>query len=1087
MQGLSSEGRAPIRKDGSGSGPGPRLISRLLRRQLHGAPQLIQDNAEILPRPRINRFASKLRPSPGINGLRRLEEGCRLIELQHVTGLEMKPGPDPHRNGDLPLGCKGRFHGGKVRRHGKAIKVRREIGHGVTRPVSPSTRPPTPDFPLEPSPPRTTFDPVRGIDFRFVQGGLHLPARTLWLDAHQPVGPGETVFVSHAHSDHTADHAEVILTEPTRRLMRARVGGTRTEHVLPFGQSVDLRDLLARPHLPHTALTLLPAGHVLGSAMSLLESDDGSLLYTGDFKLRAGASSEPCQTRHADTLVMETTFGRPEYVFPPTAEVLAGILRFCREAIDNDEIPILLGYSLGKAQEILAALRDAGLPTMLTDAVARLTAVYEGLGIPFPSVSSLDPARAAGHVVVAPPGGNLQALRRKLGSTRVAVLTGWAINPGCRFQYQADAAFPLSDHADYPDLVDLVRRVNPRRVFTLHGFAAEFAADLRAAGIEAWALSQEEQLELGIGRSVNGLDALTPARSRLAEAPAPTPTPEPQPAGPESLAAFAALCRAVAAERSKLAKTRLVAAYLRALPAPTVPPVTAWLTGNAFGPGDGRSLQVGGAALRDAVCEVAGLTPDDFRNAYLKHSDTGDTAAELLSRRPVPAVESPSLAETIAAHDRIADARTAAGKRAQLSALLHRCDAPTARAAVKIVTGNLRIGLKEGLVEEAIAEAFNVPPERVRRANLLIGDLGQVAGLAQAGQLAHAGLVPGRPVKVMLASPEPTANEVWQRVLEWQPTPDAATATDAGAWVEHKYDGIRCQAHRVDGRVRLWTRDLKEVTGSFPELVTALGALPADVILDGEILAVDGERIRPFADLQRRLGRVGDDLFLGGDIPVAYVAFDLLWESGTDHLDHPLAERRARLEALPGFDGLTLRRARVERISTREALSDAFARARAAGNEGLMIKDPASTYAPGRRGLSWIKWKQALATLDCVIVGAEYGHGRRRTVLSDYTFAVRNDSGALKVIGKAYSGLTDAEIADLTGHLLAATVRQRGRYHEVRPEIVLEIAFDRIQPSNRHDSGLALRFPRIVRIRTDKRPADIDTLATARRLCATPC
>lgn len=1082
---MSAEGRATIREGGSGSEPGPRLLRCLLRGQLHGAPQLIHHSAEVLPLPRIDRFASKLVPGLGINGLRRLEEGCRLIELQHITRLEMEPGPNPHRNGDLPLGRKGGFHGERVRRNSKELKVRCETGCGMTRPVSPHTRPPIPDFPLEPSPPRTTFDPVRGIDFRFVQGGLHLPARTLWLDAHHPVGPGETVFVSHAHSDHTADHAEVILTEPTRRLMRARVGGTRTEHVLPFGQSVDLRDLLGRPHLPATTLTLLPAGHVLGSAMSLLESDDGSLLYTGDFKLRAGASSEPCETRRADTLVMETTFGRPEYVFPPTAEVLAGILRFCREAIDNDEVPVLLGYSLGKAQEILSALRDAGLPTMLTEAVARLTAVYEGLGIPFPSASSLDPARAAGHVVVAPPGGNLQALRRKLGPSRVAVLTGWAINPGCRFQYQADAAFPLSDHADYPDLVDLVRRVQPRRVFTLHGFAAEFAADLRAAGIEAWALSQEEQLELGIGRSVNGLDALTPARTRLAAAPPPGPTPELQPAGPESLAAFAALCRAVAAERSKLAKTRLVAAYLRAVPSPTLPRVTAWLTGNAFGPADGRSLQVGGAALRDALCEVAGLTADDFRNAYLKHSDTGDTAAELLSRRTVPTVGSPSLAETIATHDRIADARTAAGKRAHLTALLHRCDAPTARAAVKIVTGNLRIGLKEGLVEEAVAEAFNLPPERVRRANLLVGDLGQVAGLAQSGQLAHAGLVPGRPLKVMLASPEPTAAEVWQRVLEWQPTPDVATG--AGAWVEHKYDGIRCQAHRVDGRVRLWTRDLKEVTDSFPELVTALGALPADVILDGEILAVDGERIRPFADLQRRLGRAGDDLFLGGDIPVAYVAFDLLWESGTDRLDQPLAERRARLEALPGFDGLTLRRARVERLSSREALTDAFARARAAGNEGLMIKDPASTYAPGRRGLSWIKWKQALATLDCVIVGAEYGHGRRRAVLSDYTFAVRDDSGALKVIGKAYSGLTDAEIADLTGRLLAATVRQRGRHHEVRPEIVLEIAFDRIQPSDRHDSGLALRFPRIVRIRTDKRAADIDTLATARRLCATPC
>jgi Cft2 family RNA processing exonuclease len=312
----------------------------------------------------------------------------------------------------------------------------------------------------------------------------------MWLDAHQAIGPGETVFVSHAHSDHTARHAEVYLTEATRRLMRARIGGERVEHALAFGER---RELVAG------VLTLLPAGHILGSAMSLLEGAEGSLLYTGDFKLRPGLASEVCGPRKADVLVMETTFGRPKYVFPPAAEVIAGIHRFCRETLDQGGVPILLGYSLGKAQEILACLSGAGLPVMVSEPVAKMTRVYAELGHVFPELRLLEVAEARGHVVVAPPGSALKTLREGLGRSRVGVVTGWAMDPGCRFRYQADAAFPLSDHADYPELLELVRQVEPKVVYTVHGFATEFAADLRRAGVEAWALGRQEQLELGLG------------------------------------------------------------------------------------------------------------------------------------------------------------------------------------------------------------------------------------------------------------------------------------------------------------------------------------------------------------------------------------------------------------------------------------------------------------------------------------------------------------------------------------------------------------------------------------------------------------
>jgi Cft2 family RNA processing exonuclease len=335
---------------------------------------------------------------------------------------------------------------------------------------------------------------MAGPDFQFNRGAIHLPQCQLWIDAHHAVGPGEIAVVSHAHSDHTARHAEVLFTEATRRLMRARVSGERLEHVLPYLERTDLRDSrFGAPRQAH--LTLLPAGHVLGSAMTLVETDAGSLLHTGDFKLRPALSCEPCQPVHADILVMETTFGRPGFAFPPTQEVIADLIRFCRETLDQQQVPILLGYSLGKAQEILASLRHAQLPILVTEPIARLNRIYAELGQTLPAHDKCQPESPRGHVVIAPPSGNMDALRLQFAPCRVAVITGWAIQSGFRFRYRADAAFPISDHADFPDLMELVRRVRPRRVYTIHGYASDFAASLRKQGIEAWALGRHEQLE----------------------------------------------------------------------------------------------------------------------------------------------------------------------------------------------------------------------------------------------------------------------------------------------------------------------------------------------------------------------------------------------------------------------------------------------------------------------------------------------------------------------------------------------------------------------------------------------------------------
>jgi Cft2 family RNA processing exonuclease len=253
-------------------------------------------------------------------------------------------------------------------------------------------------------------------------------------------------------------------------------------------------------------LTALPAGHILGSAMAFIETGGESLLYTGDFKLRPNPCAEACEPRPADVLVMETTFGRPQYKFPPEAEVWRDIHAFCRTALDDGATPVLFAYSLGKSQELLAGLRDLGAPIVVHKDTAKLTRIYEHFGRTFPPYSVFDGANGKGAVLIAPPQSSRSILFQQLERTRTAVVTGWAMDSGCRFRSGTDAAFPLSDHADFPSLVEFVKRVAPKQVFTLHGFAADFARTLRELGFDARALSEQEQLDLPLGIASDELE-----------------------------------------------------------------------------------------------------------------------------------------------------------------------------------------------------------------------------------------------------------------------------------------------------------------------------------------------------------------------------------------------------------------------------------------------------------------------------------------------------------------------------------------------------------------------------------------------------
>ena len=414
--------------------------------------------------------------------------------------------------------------------------------------------------------------------------------------------------------------------------------------------------------------------------------------------------------------------------------------------------------------------------------------------------------------------------------------------------------------------------------------------------------------------------------------------------------------------------------------------------------------------------------------------------------------------------------RSGSRREAVLERILRACDDPlVATYVIKIVTGDVRVGLREGLVIDAVARAFDADGAAVRRAMMAAGDIGEVALAAKHGTLGELRVAYGTPIGFMLATPVTYGEEY----------PDIA----AGRWFfEDKYDGIRAQAHVTKGNARLFSRRLNDVTAAYPEVGEALRAFDRDAILDGEIVAMRDGRVLPFRTLQARLQRKVVDDSLRREVPVAYVVFDILALDGDLLIDEPLERRRELL------DGLLMQ---SEHIGTSPSgvlngapaaeINEHFEAARARGNEGLMLKRADAPYLPGRRGKWWLKLKRELSTLDVVVVAVEWGHGKRANVLSDYTFAVRGDDGHLLTVGKAYSGLTDVEIAELTPWFLEHRLthqRSKARASEipVEPKIVLEVAFDVIQESDLHESGFSLRFPRIVRLRPDKPAEEIDTL-----------
>ncbi len=557
-----------------------------------------------------------------------------------------------------------------------------------------------------------------------------------------------------------------------------------------------------------------------------------------------------------------------------------------------------------------------------------------------------------------------------------------------------------------------------------------------------------------------------------------------------------------------------------------------YLAGLPFAEADPRKLNAGGALLSKQLLKVSGATDADLGHAYRRHGDLGAAAYDLLQAHAkgpgAPCLDSETwengitLAQVSDTFAGMATAKTTAIRAALVESLLRRASPIEAKYLLKLMLGDMRIGVKQSLVEEAIAVAAEADVAAVRHAVMLEADLGAAAERAFAGTLAESRMRLFHPLGFMLASPVETPQEAVERFSgkkpkeNTEPTEGAENFTEVQAFLEDKYDGMRAQMHcgagDAPGRVAIYSRNREDITESFPELVEAFAGVTtaegAGLIFDGEILGWDyatGQAL-PFAVLGQRIGRKRVDNAMRAQVPVVFMAFDLMFAGGELLLGLPLRERRNRLEAEverlleitqsplilherkpqvglfdeppteePKLPRLMLSPSRL--VESAEEIDRAYAEARARANEGVMLKAANSIYQPGRRGISWVKLKRELATLDVVITGAEWGNGRKAGFLSDYTFAVRDAVGELKNVGKAYSGVTDAEIAELTDFLKAHTLEDFGHFRTVEPLIILEVAFNNIMRSDRHASGFALRFPRILRIRTDKPLAEIDTVA----------
>ena len=545
---------------------------------------------------------------------------------------------------------------------------------------------------------------------------------------------------------------------------------------------------------------------------------------------------------------------------------------------------------------------------------------------------------------------------------------------------------------------------------------------------------------------------------------------------------FVKLCEEIRITKSKNTKVRLLSRYLSSLNDESLSIAVLFLSNRIFPLGSKFVINAGFGTIMQALSEISFLDKDQIQQSYMQYGDMGALSEYAVSKKHTASLIQQQPLTLPIIHDRfkgIADSigsDSSKAKKSILKGLFLDCSPLEAKYLTKVINGEMRIGLTEGLVEVAVSAAFNVELKKVREAMLVSGDISQVALLAKSRLLHIAIIKPLQPLSYMLADVMFTAEEIinyFQKPLI----------------CEYKYDGIRAQMHKSGQQVKLFSRNMTNITNAFPELVQAAidsklssSMENIDFILDGEIMGLRNGKPLHFQELQKRLRRKNVTGQILTAVPIVYVVFDITYINQEQTIRNPLRQRKEILSSILFREPIINAKQNV--VNTAQKIIAVFQKSRDDGYEGLVLKDPESQYHPGKRGRYWIKLKQELDTIDAVIVIAEYGQGKRAGVLSDYTFAVRdeNDNNQLKIIGKAYSGLTDKEISMITQKLKSIIIKDDGYKIAVKSELILEISFDSIQKSDRHDSGFALRFPRIKNIRSDKNITDIDTLQKVRHI-----
>jgi DNA ligase-1 len=738
----------------------------------------------------------------------------------------------------------------------------------------------------------------------------------------------------------------------------------------------------------------------------------------------------------ATTLVTEATFGLPVFRFPDREEIERRLVEACRSALDDGETPVLLAYALGKAQESAAILAAAGIATVLHGAAWKLVPVYEAAGFPLPLSRAYETGPALpGEALVVPPNCARTPVVRKIRRRRVVYLSGWAIREAARAEFDADVLLPFSDHADFHDLLAHVEETGASRIVATHGFAADFRAHPRGARPGR---GRDPRDRGARGRRTR--DSLPGARRHARRR------------------------RVLARQAREDRQARRSAARPRGERARTGGEISLRVP---FREWEETVTSAGWSTVAKAASAATGWDLATIGASARAIGDLGEAIGLLLPETSSgPPLE---IREVDALFRRLAGLRKAAEKQALLEELLRRAAPVEAKYLLKTLSGGLRVGADVTTVEEAVAEAFGADREAVARARRDSGDIGETARAARDERLGEIRFRLFHPIGFMLATPIEEADELGPELPEFA--------------VEDKFDGIRAHAHKSEARAALFSRTLDEVTAQFPEVAAALARLPGSFLLDGEIVAWDRNGTGPNPSSSFRSGSAGRRR------PRSCRRRSPRYSSPTT-VSSKAPTRSSRPRGSNGADDSSrsrpageLRLSAVSRAETPEELERLFDAARGRGNEGLVLKRRDSPYQAGKRGRLWRKWKKAAATLDVVVTAVEQGHGKRAGMLSDYTFAVR-DGDRFVNIGKAYSGLTDEEIRDLGKRFRAITIGRYGPVRAVSPEVVLEVSFDTLQKSARHKSGFAMRFPRIVRLRPDKRPEDATTLDEVRELYA---